>query len=139
MNLDNILTKNYLIISEQIESILFQERVFIIKKIASEISKLNLSGSLVLFGSYAKRTFKEDSDIDLFYLGELRETEITKIKSIGKMYEKTINLKFSTLSNFETGLRKKDTLIIEILKYHLILYNPDIFINTLWSYYHEIS
>ncbi|MBI2151233.1 nucleotidyltransferase domain-containing protein [Candidatus Woesearchaeota archaeon] len=139
LNLDNILTKNYLIISELMESILFQERVFIIKKIASEIYKLNLSGSLVLFGSYAKRTFKEDSDIDLFYLGEFRETEITKIKIIGRMYEKTINLKSSTFSNFEAGLRKKDTLIVEILKYHLILHNTDIFINALWGYYHEIS
>ena len=48
LNLDNILTKNYLIISELFESILYQEQVFLIKKITTEISKLNLSGS---FGS----------------------------------------------------------------------------------------
>ena len=138
LNLDNILTENYLIISELVEAILYQEQVFLIKKITTEISKLDLSGSLILFGSYAKKTFKEDSDIDLFYLGELKEAEITKIKAMGKTYGKTINLKTATGENFESGLRKKDTLIMEILKYHLILHNPDIFINALWMYYHEI-
>ena len=139
LNGDNNLTKNYIIISELFESILFQEQVFLIKKITTEISKLNLSGSLVLFGSYAKRTFKEDSDIDIFYLGELKEAEIIKIKAIGKTYGKTINLRTATTENFESGLRKKDALIIEILKYHVILHNPDIFINILWRYYHEIG
>ena len=138
LNLDNILTKNYLIISELAESILYQEQVFLIKKINAEISKLNLSGTLILFGSYAKKTFKEESDIDIFYLGELKETEITKIKVIGKTYGKTINLKTATVQNFEAGLRKKDALIMEILKYHVILKNPDTFINALWRYYHEI-
>ena len=139
LNLDNILTKNYLIMGELVESILFQEQVFLIKKMTTEISKLNLSGSLVLFGSYAKKTFKEDSDIDLFCLGELKESEIAKIKAIGKTYGRTINLKTATIQNFESGLRKKDALIMEILKYHFILQNSDTFINALWVYYHEIK
>lgn len=138
LNLDNILTKNFIIISELVESIFYQEQVFLIKKINTEIFKFNLPGTLLLFGSYAKKTFKEDSDIDLFYLGELKETEIIKIKAIGKTYGKTINLKTATLPNFESGLRKKDALIMEILKYHVILNNPDTFINALWVYYHEI-
>ncbi len=138
LNLDNILTKNYLIISELVESIFYQEQVFLIKKINTEISKLNLSGTLILFGSYAKKTFKEDSDIDIFYLGELKEAEITKIKAIGKMYGKTINLKTANTQNFENGLRKKDALIMEIMKNHIIVQNQDTFINALWRYYHEI-
>ncbi|MEK6969170.1 MAG: nucleotidyltransferase domain-containing protein [Nanoarchaeota archaeon] len=138
LNLDNILTKNFISISEMVEAILYQEQVFLIKKITTEISKLDLSGSIILFGSYAKKTFKEDSDIDIFYLGELKETEIIKIKSIGKTYGKTINLKTATIQNFDNGLRKKDALIMEILKYHFILQNADPFINALWRYYHEI-
>lgn len=138
LNLDHILTKNFIIISELVESVLFQEQIFLIKKLNTEISKFNLLGTLILFGSYAKKTFKEDSDIDLFYLGDLKETEITRIKAIGKTYGKTINLKTATIKDFENGLRKKDALIIEILKYHVILQNSDQFINTLWGYYHEI-
>ena len=139
LNLENILTKSYLAMSELAESTLYQEQIFLIKKITTEISKLYFLGSFILFGSYAKKTFKKDSDIDLFYLGELTEIEITKIKAIGKIYGKTINLKTATIQNFENGLRKKDVLIMEILKYHLILQNQDNFINTLWRYYHEIS
>lgn len=138
LNLDNILTKNFIIISELVESIFYQEQVFLIKKINTEISKLNLSGTLLLFGSYAKKTFKEDSDIDLFYLGELKEADTAKIKAVGKVYGKTVNLKTATIKNFESGLRKKDALIIEIIKYHIILQNQDQFINVLWRYYHEI-
>ena len=139
LNLENILTKNFISISEQVDSTHYQEQIFLIKKINWEISKLNLRGTLIIFGSYAKRTFKEDSDIDIFYLGELKETEIARIKSIGKIYGKTINLKTATIRNFEAGLRKKDVLILEILKYHFILQNPDHFINVVWRYYHEIS
>src|SRR3989344_1912712 len=139
LNPNNILTKHYLIINELFESIVYQEQVFLIKKITTEISKTKLIGSFLLFGSYAKKTFKEDSDIDIFYLGELKEAEIIKIKSIGKTYGKTINLKTATSENFESGLRKKDALIMEILKYHVILHNPDILINILWRYYHEIG
>ncbi len=138
LNIDNILTKSYLTISELFESIQYQEHVFLIKKITTEISKLDLVGSFVLFGSYAKRTFNEESDIDLFYLGELKEADITKIKAIGKVYGKTINLKTATIQNVENGLRKKDALIMEILKYHLILQNQDAFINALWRHYHDI-
>lgn len=139
LNLDNILTKNYLVIGELFESLLFQEQVFLIKKITAEISKLQLLGTFILFGSYAKRTFKEDSDIDFFYLGELNESEVIKIKSIGKTYGKIINLKTATIQHFESGLKKKDALVMEILKYHLILQNADLFVNILWRYYHEIK
>ncbi len=93
---------------------------------------------MILFGSYAKSTFKEDSDVDLFYLEDLKEAEITKIKTIGKMYGKTVNLKMTTIPNFETGLRKKDALIMEILRYNYLLQNPDTLINVLWRYFHEI-
>lgn len=138
LNLDNILTKEHIIIGELSESIIFQEQTFLIKKITTEISKLQFPGSFILFGSYAKKTFKEDSDIDLFYLGELKESENAKIKAIGKIYGKTVNLKTATSKNFEIALRKKDTLIMEILKYHIILQNPDSFINALWWCYNEI-
>ena len=90
-----------------------------------------------LFGSYAKNTFKEDSDIDIFCLGELNEDDLIKIKAIGKTYGKTINIKTATIQSFENGLRKKDVLITEILKYHLILQNPDTFVNALWRHYHD--
>jgi len=84
-----------------------------------------------------KKTFKEDSDIDLFYLGKNTDKDIENIKSVGKIYGKAINVKRSTLNNFETGLRKKDPLIIEIIKKHILLQNSEQFINELWKFYNE--
>jgi predicted nucleotidyltransferase len=137
LNFDNIITKNYLTISETTVTTSFLEQVFLIKKITKEIFNLNLSGTIILFGSYAKKTFKDDSDIDLFYLGQITSKEIQNIRSIGKIYGKTINVKKSTLKNFELGLRKKDPLIIEIIKNHIVLQNPEQFVNSLWRFYDE--
>ncbi len=137
LNFENIITKNYLTLSETVETTALLEQVFLIKKITKEIFNLNLSGTIILFGSYAKRTFKEDSDIDIFYLGQVADKEIQNIRNIGKIYGKTINVKKSTSKNFELGLRKKDPLIIEIIKNHIILQNPEQFVNALWRYYDE--
>ena len=138
LNLDSIITKNYLLLAETVEAILYLEEIFLIKKIAAEIFNLRLDGTIVLFGSYAKRTFREDSDIDLFYLGKTADKETEEIRKIGKTYGKTINVKKSMIKNFEGGLRKKDPLIVEIIKNHVLLQNPEPFINALWRYYDEI-
>lgn len=137
LNFDNIVTKNYLTLSETVETTSFLEQIFIIKKITKEIFNLNVIGTIILFGSYAKRTFQKDSDIDIFYLGQTNKKEIQRIKDLGKIYGKTINVKKSALKNFEVGLRKKDPLIIEIIKHHVILQNLEQFINTLWRFYDE--
>jgi len=138
LNLDNFLVKNYLILAETNESAIYQKDIFAIKKINTEISYLNLEGTIVLFGSYAKRTFTKNSDIDLFYLGKISDKEIQEVKNIGKQYGKTINIKKSTINYFYDGLRKKDSLIIEIIKNHILLQNGEQFINLLWRYYNEI-
>ena len=137
INFENIITKNYLTLSETVETTAFLEQIFLIKKVTKEVFNLNLTGTLILFGSYAKRTFQDDSDIDFFYLGRISDKEIQDIRNIGKVYGKAINVKKSTLRNFESGLRKKDPLIIEIVKSHIILQNPEQFVNALWRFYDE--
>lgn len=139
LNLQNIAAKQYLLLAEVVESTAYFEEIFVIKKLTSEIFKLNLGGTVILFGSYAKRTFKEDSDIDLFYIGKISDSNVQKIKDIGRTYGKTINIKNSTVEHFASGLRKKDALIAEILKNHVLLQNGELFINALWGYYYEIK
>jgi predicted nucleotidyltransferase len=139
LNLNNNLVLNYLNMSENMKSIVYLKKNFLIKKINQELFNLNLDGSFILFGSYVKGNFDEKSDIDLLYLGNIKESEIKKIKNIGEIYGKIINIKKSTLKNFEIGIRKKDSLIIEIIKNHILLKNKDIFINYLWRYFYEIK
>lgn len=138
LNFDNIVTKSYLLLAETVEEILYLEEIFLIKKITAEIFNLKLDGTIVLFGSYAKRTFREDSDIDIIYLGKIADKEIEEIRKIGKTYGKTINMKKSTIKKLEEDLRKKDPLMVEIIKNRRLLQNPEPFINALWRYYHEI-
>jgi predicted nucleotidyltransferase len=139
LNLNNISVKDQIIISEKFETLEFLEKIFFIKKISNEISKLDLSGSIILFGSYIKNYYTKISDIDIFYLGNITKKQIKIIEKIGEPYNKKISIKKSSIKNFEEGLRKRDTLIKEIVKDHVILQNPDIFINILWKYYNEIK
>jgi len=91
----------------------------------------------LLFGSYTKGYSTEESDIDLFYLGRLEQDQQSEIKKRGKIYGKEINIKNSSIENFLNGLRTGDTLIREIVENHVILQNPDPFVNLLWRHYTE--
>ena len=100
LNFENIITKNYLTLSETVETTTFLEQIFLIKKITKEIFNLSLSGTIILFGSYAKKTFKEDSDIDLFYLGQITDKEIQNIKALGRelLWKQTAQRIFQSFS-----------------------------------------
>ena len=137
LNPNNSLTKRYLEIAEQLATIDYLNKNFLIKKISDQLSSLNLTGPLVLFGSYAKDYSTEASDIDMFYLGRLEQDHQSKIKKCGKTYGKEINIKTSTIGNFHNGLRTGDTLIREIVENHIILQNPGPFVNLVWRYYTE--
>jgi len=138
LNLDNILAKDYIVIAEKFEANKFLEKTFLIKKIYNEIFKLRLEGSIVLFGSYVKGYRTEASDIDLFYLGDLNERQTEEMKKIGKLYGKQLNVKKAGLRAFESGLRSRDALTREIIKDHIIMQNPDLFVDTVWRYYAEV-
>ena len=138
LNFENINAKIAILIAEAVESMVYLDKVFIIKSITAEIAKLNLSGTFILFGSYAKQTFKEESDIDLFYFGDIMDEEQKKISNFGKIYGKNINIKKASKIAFENGLRAKDPLIEEVVRGHILLHNMEPFVNSLWRYCNEI-
>jgi len=135
LNHNNILTKDYLALSEKLEAIKYLQKNFLIKKVYQHLINVNVQGAVVLFGSYAKNYATETSDIDLFCLGKLSQNQIMEIKKIGKIYGKEISIKTSTIKNFNEGLITGDTLIKEIIKNHVILQNPDLIVNLLWRNY----
>ena len=137
LNPNNSLTKHYLEIAEELVTINYLVKNFQIKKISDQLSSLDLTGSLLLFGSYTKGYSTEESDIDLFYLGRLEQDQRSEIKKRGKIYGKEINIKNSSIENFLNGLRTGDTLIREIVENHVILQNPDPFVSLLWRHYTE--
>jgi predicted nucleotidyltransferase len=134
LNKDNILTKYYLIATEEIVTIDYLEKNFLIKKLAEHLNKIDTENPLILFGSYAKNYATEESDIDLFSIGKLAENQLNHIKKFEATFGVKINIKTATLENFKAGLRTGDMLIKEIVKDHIILCNPDPFITMLWRY-----
>src|SRR3989338_5838653 len=137
LNLENNQVREFLSLSEKKETLNLLSKEFFIKKLYDEFLSLNLNGCLILFGSYASLTHTKESDIDLLYIGELRESEKKKIKDFGKTYNKEIHLTSMNLKQFKEQLSKQGALIKEIVKSHIILYNHDIFINEVWRHYYE--
>lgn len=137
LNLNNNQVREFLSFAEKKKSLELLNKEFFIKKIYEEFMNLDLTGSLILFGSYASKTHTNESDIDLFYLGDLKESESKKIKEFGLMYNKKIHLIFMNRTQFRKQLSKQGALAKEIINNHIILFNHDIFINEIWRCYYE--
>src|SRR3989344_482152 len=135
LNLNNNQGRELLSSAEKKKSLDILSKEMLIKKIYDEFINLDLTGSLVLFGSYASKTHTEESDIDTLYLGDSKETQVGKIKEIGKMYNKDIHLVLMALKQFREQLTKQGALAKEIINNHIILYNQDLFVNEAWRYY----
>ena len=74
LNKDNLLTKYYLIATEELVTIDYLKKTFLIKKLAEHLNNIDIPNPLILFGSYAKGYATEESDIDLFSIGKLAKT-----------------------------------------------------------------
>src|SRR3989344_1363584 len=135
LNHSNNQVAEYLSLSEKKKTLGLLSKEFFIKKIYDDFIGLDLSGSLILFGSYASGSMIRESDIDLLYIG-VKNAQINKIKELGKVYNRQIHLISMTLEQFRDHLSKKSALVEEIVNNHIILYNHDIFIKELWRHYH---
>ena len=137
LNKENILTKYYLVTTEELATIAYLENTFLIKKLAEHLSNIDILSPIVLFGSYAKGYATEESDIDLFGIGKLTENQQTHIEKFEATYGKKLNLKTASIENFNAGLRSGDILIREVVANHIIICNPEPFVGLLWRYYVE--
>lgn len=135
LNKGNLLTKYYLTTTEELVTIDYLEKAFIIKKLAEHLNNMDLSSPLILFGSYAKGYANEESDIDLFSIGKLAEIQQNYIKKFESSFGKKINVKTASTENFNQGLRTGDILIKEVVANHIVINNPDPFVTMLWRQY----
>jgi predicted nucleotidyltransferase len=132
LNKQNSLTRHYLTITEQLVTLKFLEDSFLTRKFAEHLNSIDIVNPLILFGSYAKGYANEESDIDLFYIGKVLESQLSHIKKFEAVYGKQINVKTVSTENFNDGLRTGDILIKEVIKDHIVLCNPDPFVTMLW-------
>jgi predicted nucleotidyltransferase len=137
LNADNILTKYYFTTTEELATIRYLEKNFLMKKLAEHLYNIDISTPLILFGSLVKGYATEESDIDLFSIGKLTENQQNHINKFETTFGKKINIKTATTENFNTGLRTGDILVKEIVANHIVICNPDSFVMMLWRQYIE--
>lgn len=140
LNLDNFLTKNYIENAESARTMKYFERHFIIKKMLSELTPAVFRETpVILFGSYAKESYTDESDIDILIIKNNNEKEVVKsLIKFGKRHNKKIQVQEMTKKDFEEGLMEKDTLVSEIIKNHIILNNVPLIVDILWRYYNVV-
>ncbi|MBI5797972.1 nucleotidyltransferase domain-containing protein [Candidatus Woesearchaeota archaeon] len=140
LNIQNILTREYLTSVEILKTVSVLEKHFFLKKFLYELTPIINTKPLILFGSYAKGIEHKESDLDLVLCDQNKDKSIEqKIKDFGKQYRIKIQLQKATRKDLEKGLREKDPLIQEIVKDHIILNNYQYLIGILWNYAHERS
>ena len=95
------------------------------KKIRALFGELEqrAQGILVIFGSYAKDTNTENSDLDVFIAGK-----ISNIEDLENLYNIKINVVKSDKGKFD----KKEHLIMEIIKNHILLKGVEELIDLIW-------
>lgn len=87
--------------------------------------------AMLLFGSYAKGTFHDKSDIDLIILIEKKYHDSIKreVSSLQSIYVKKINAFILARTEYESMLASKEEINIgkESLKSHILLYSAEIY------------
>jgi len=91
---------------------------YILKQELEKFSNIKFS---FLFGSYVNGDFKNDSDIDLYVIGEINENDLySVVKETEKIIKRNINYHFSSLAEFVQNL-EKSYFHKEIIKNSLLL------------------
>lgn len=140
LNLDNPSAEQYVKSMENARTAVFLENHFIFKKMVGELTPAIFRETpIILFGSYAKGSYNKESDIDILIIKDRNGEKIIKpLSEFGMRHGKKIQTQEMTQDDLENGLRQKDTLVLEVVKNHIILNNSDKIVNILWRYYNEI-
>lgn len=120
---DNQNSKDYLILTEQYKKIVFLQNYSLISQIVEKITPF-VDGIGLLFGSYVKGNADEESDLDICVIGECNRSEIQKISRI---YNISTNIFHYSYELFEKD-KLKDHLLKEVIQNHIIITQPDQFI-----------
>lgn len=124
LDTSNNIVKHYLVISSEEEKAQFLKRHPMINKIASE---LDTNDTVILFGSYAKGTQRETSDVDLMVINKKGDRSISFSK-YDTLFKKKINPVFITQKELRLMLNEEsENLGKQALKDHIILRNPENF------------
>jgi predicted nucleotidyltransferase len=118
------IAKEYLVLKELYKRIYFLESNLLIKEITEKITP-HVKGIFIIFGSYAKGTQKEDSDLDVFITGSYNRN-ITN--EISKLYGLKISVRNYPHNIFEKKIGDS-ILLKEIIDNHVIILGTEDFVD----------
>jgi predicted nucleotidyltransferase len=131
LNLEDNITKIYLILAERKKADSFIRKNPIFKLIRKEIPKGRYT--LVLFGSRAEGKERDKSDVDLCIVNKKGENNIS-FSRFELLFELEFNPIYLRDIEFKQMLKQKNhNLSDEILKKHIILYGEEYFWNLIWT------
>lgn len=133
LNLNNLMTKYYMMLAETFASIVYLRKNFLIKKIISEVGNY-VEGAILLFGSFAKGQITKKSDIDLFFIAE-KKLDRSVVSEAGNLVGREISVKSASRRQFLKGLEDGDPLIREVVSNHIVLKGVDDFCEIMWRYH----
>lgn len=133
LNLENILTKYFMILAEAFFSLQFLAQNFLIKKALNQIGD-RIDKPIILFGSFAKGQTTKQSDIDLLVLTE-RRVGTESVADASDLVGRKISIKSASKEDFLRGLQENDPLVREVVSSHVLLRGVDDFCNIMWRYY----
>jgi predicted nucleotidyltransferase len=133
LNLNNLMTKYYMMLAETFASIVYLGKNFLIKKIISEVGN-HVEGAILLFGSFAKGQITKKSDIDLFFIAE-KKLDRSVVSEAGNLVGREISVKSASRRQFLKGLEDGDPLIREVVSNHIVLKGVDDFCEIMWRYH----
>ena len=89
-----------------------------------------------VFGSYAKNSQKEGSDVDVCIVGREKKGDYDKK---GKLLDIDVSIKYFAPREWETLLSQKNNLVKEIVSHHVMIFGVESFVNTLWRHFYGIN
>jgi len=119
-NFDNELSQLIYSIVEIEKRINFFKKYKKLKPYFTQLKEIfkNREGFVLVYGSYARFSAEEDSDLDLLIVGKLNKEETKRIEEIFITLESELSLKIETLQKFLKN--KEKPLYKNILKEHII-------------------
>jgi predicted nucleotidyltransferase len=99
-----------------------KELKMMLEDFAETVSSQKSADAMILFGSYAKNTQRENSDIDVLIIGRTRRVDGIARKFFSK-FGREISPVVMTPANFEKQIGKD--LIKEIIKDHYVLFGAE--------------
>lgn len=127
LNLEDPITKNYLILAERQQAENFLKKNPKLSILKKELPKGNYT--CILFGSRAEEKHREKSDIDLCMINKEGSRRI-KFTKYERLFKVEINTICFSRREFTAMLKEKEhNLAYEIIKKHIILHGEEYFWN----------